>query len=524
MLREAGYFLRMMRGCHEFARAPRPADPAEIVRQALELREENFLELVRLTIFANPANPFHALLRWADCGYAELSELVRSQGLDAALEELRRAGVYLKHDELKGRTPILRDGRELAVQTSDFVNPLVSGALETTSSGSRSSGTITRPSLEFQLHREAQEALIYQQFELGTRAIAALYPLLPSTVGIRRAISAARLGRPFERWFAIPGAARDSLHYQLLTKAMAQEVRLLGLSVPQPEFLPHNDFLPAARWIAERKSEGREVLFLAPVSMAVRTAEAARETGLDIRGTLFMSGAEPLTSAKRATIERTGAEVFPRYGISELGWVGCSCRQMTTGSRVHVMMDSVAVISHRRRPPFGDVDVDSLLITTVLPSSAYVLINVEMDDSGTLGQADCGCPLQQMGFTQQLDDIFSFGKLTGQGVTLVGSSIVELIETTLPARFGGVATDYQLVERDEGSQTVTELRVNPRLGPLSEEEIKTYFLGELKKTWGGSLTYRQWTSTGGLRVALEEPIVSGDRKIHTLHLLRDYKS
>lgn len=142
-----------------------------------------------------------------------------------------------------------------------------------------------------------------------------------------------------------------------------------------------------------------------------------------------------------------------------------------------------------------------------------------MDDSGVLGTADCGCPMQQMGFTQQLDDIYSFGKLTGQGITLLGSNVLELIERTLPQRFGGVSTDYQLVERDEQAQTVTELRVNPRLQPGSTEEVQTFFLSEVKKTWGGSLTYRQWSATEGLRVVLEEPFVSGDRKIHALHLL-----
>src|SRR5690606_26423837 len=145
----------------------------------------------------------------------------------------------------------------------------------------------------------------------------------------------------------------------------------------------------------------------------------------DIAGALFIAGAEPLTPAKRATVRAAGCDIFPRYGISELGWVGCACRGMTSGTAVHVMMDSVAVISHRRPAAFSDVEVESLLITTVLPSSAYVLINVEMDDSGVLGEVDCGCPLQAMGFTQQLSDIYSFGKLTGQGVTLLGSNILE---------------------------------------------------------------------------------------------------
>jgi hypothetical protein len=100
----------------------------------------------------------------------------------------------LQHDEFKGRTAIERNGRSIQARTADFINPLAKGDLATTSSGSRSTGTVTRPSAEFQLYREAEESLFYRQFEAKPATVGALYPLLPSTVGIRRAISAARQG------------------------------------------------------------------------------------------------------------------------------------------------------------------------------------------------------------------------------------------------------------------------------------------------------------------------------------------
>lgn len=519
MLAEARYFARMMRGCYDLVRTKPAQDPQNLICEHLRNREANFLHLMQRTVFANPSNPYHRMFEWAGYSYGDLAEAIQADGLENTLSALRDAGVYLAHDEFKGKKPIVRAGRTIQTDPGCFANPLTSSSLETTSSGSRSSGTVTRPSLEFQIYREAQEALVYAQFLSTPRVVGAVYPFLPSTVGIRRSISCHRLGFPIEQWYAVGGSVRDSGHYRLMTRLLVLEARLLGLPICYPEYLSYNDFTPAARWIADQKIKGKDVLFLAPVSMAVRTASAALDAGLDIEGTIFMSGAEPLTDAKRAAIEKAGAEVYPRYGISEMGWVGCSCREMKQGSCVHVMKDSVAVISRRRKAPLNDVEVDSLLITTLHPSSAYVLVNVEMDDCGTIEPAECDCSLKALGFTEQLRDIYSFGKLTGQGITLLGSDMLDVLEKRLPARFGGSPADYQLVEREGDGQTETELRVSPRVGVPSSHEVSVFFLAEVKKLWGGSLTYRQWSQTDGFKVVIEEPIVSGDRKIHALHLL-----
>jgi phenylacetate-coenzyme A ligase PaaK-like adenylate-forming protein len=294
--------------------------------------------------------------------------------------------------------------------------------------------------------------------------------------------------------------------------------RMMGVQLPFPATLPGNDFFPAADWIARQRAGGAPVLFVTPVSFAVRIADCAAKRGLDISGTLFLSGAEPLTEAKRTAVQAAGAEVFSRYGISELGRIGCACRSMSKENCVHVMRDSIAVISHRRRPPLADADVDSLLFTTLLSCAAFVLINVEMDDCGTIEPAACGCPLAAMGFTQQIRNVFSFGKLTGQGVTLLAGDMLNLLERSLPRRFGGTPGDYQLVER-EGSPAVVELRVSPRVGIQSEEEVRRHVLSRIRELWGGSLAYRQWSQTGGFRVVSAEPIISGGRKVNPLMLL-----
>lgn len=138
MLAEARYFARMMAGCRRFVRTPPAADPHSLIAHNLARREENFLELMRRVVYANPDNPYFKLFQWAGCGYEELKTAVARDGLEPTLAELRKSGVCLSHDEFKGKRPIERSGLRIEVQPRDFTNPLVRGALETTSSGSRS--------------------------------------------------------------------------------------------------------------------------------------------------------------------------------------------------------------------------------------------------------------------------------------------------------------------------------------------------------------------------------------------------
>ena len=200
-----------------------------------------------------------------------------------------------------------------------------------------------------------------------------------------------------------------------------------------------------------------------PVSPSVRLAAAALDRNLDIRGTLFLVSGESLTDAKRAVIEQAGGEPFARYGVSELGFVGHGCRQMTHGDCVHLYSNALAAITHRRTAPLTDIDVDSLLYTTLLPTAPLVLINFEANDCGVLEKAGCDCEFSRIGLGWRIRDIFSFGKMTGHGMTLMGTDLLRLLEHVLPARLGGRPGDFQLLEHDGASQTTLELRVSPRV-------------------------------------------------------------
>jgi hypothetical protein len=474
---------------------------------------------MRDVVFARPSNPYHKLFQWAGCTYPDLEKAVQADGLEATLEKLWKAGVYLSHDEFKGKQAIRRGGREITSKPDDFSNPLVRGTLECPTSGSRSSRTFTRRSLECQIYHEAQLALGLEESTTAGQAFVGLMPMLPSTAGLRWMTYLIRRGYRVDRWFSMRGRVRDAFHYQALTYFLLLETRALGVRIPLPVSLPENDFLPVAQWIARRQSEGVRCILRTSVSPAVRVAAAALEGNLDISGAQFLLGGEALTDAKRAVFDRAGVEAFPRYGINELGPIGWACRHMNTGNCVHVFRDSLALVSRRRTAPLSDVEVDSLLFTTLLPYSPLVLVNAEMDDSGVLGPARCDCSLTALGLTQQVSNIYSYGKLTGQGMTLVGSDVLRLLEEVLPNKFGGTPVDYQLVEQEGAAQTEVELRVHPRIHLRSTDEVKAFFLAEIRKLYGGALTFRSWTHTDGLHVVAAEPYVSGGRKVLPLHLL-----
>ncbi len=519
MLKEAVYYTRMALGMSRLLRAEPLADPESVIRRQLENRETTFLETARRAIFSNPQNPYYEMFRFAGCAFGDLENAVHRDGLESAMAALHRAGVYLTHDEFKGKAPIVRSGRHIPAPDGVFRNPLYSTPFETLSSGSRSKGTRTPQSLEYRLYREARDTLRDREFGLGKRADIQIKPILPSTSGLFAALRAHRTGGTVDRWFALGGNAVGSRHYRCLTEAMVRYQNLLGVKAPLPFYLPPNDFHPVAEWIARRRSQGVGCVVWSPPSPAVRVAVAAREAGLDLRGTLFFVAGEALTDAKRNSIVQAGAEVYSFYPITDLGGVGCACRQMKTSDSVHIFTDGLCVISHRKKAPLSNLEVNALLFTTLLPFAGHILINAEMDDSGIIEPARCDCLFSRIGFTQQIRDINSYGKLTGQGITLVGTDVVRVLEEALPRLLGGVPGDYQLVEREGPAQTLVTLRVSPRTGVRATEQVKEAFLREVRRFYGGALAARTWSHAEGLEVVIAEPLCTTTGKALPLHLL-----
>jgi hypothetical protein len=519
MIAEAVYYSRMMRGVWELLRQPVPADPVAALRLQMEHREEHFLDLARRIVFSNPQHPYHQMFRIAGCAGEDLAAEVGGHGLEATLQKLAAAGVYLTHDEFKGKAPLVRGGREIPCGPQMLLNPLVRGRIVTSSSGSRSSGTMTPKSTRLRVYREAYHRLQWREFELAGRASVQVRPILPSSMGIGNNLERIRHGHEPAKWFAQSGHWRDAGHYRTVTHCIVRSARLMGAPLPLPEYLPENDFSPVARWLAQRKQEGCPRVMRSYVSPAVRVAAAALDEGLDIAGTLFLVDGEALTAAKRAVIEAAGCEAYPKYGISEVASVGSACRQMRTGNCVHVHRDAVAVISRRRLAPLSDVEVNSLMFTNLLPFAARFLINAEMDDAGILEPATCDCEYARAGMHVRIRDIYSYGKLTGQGITLMGSDILRILESALPQRFGGGPGDYQLVEYDGAHQAQLEIRISPRAAAGPPAAVRDFLLREIRACYGGALASRVWTHSGGLEAVIAEPFATRSGKVLPLHLL-----
>jgi hypothetical protein len=120
------------------------------------------------------------------------------------------------------------------------------------------------------------------------------------------------------------------------------------------------------------------------------------------------------------------------------------------------------------------------------------MVNVSLGDQAVMVQHTYGCPLQTLGWDRHLHTIRSYEKLTGRGMTLFDTDIIRVLDEVLPARFGGVPTDYQRLEEeaDDGRPRL-RLLVHPRLGPLNADAITECFLTAI----GSASTVEQMMSS-----------------------------
>jgi hypothetical protein len=172
--------------------------------------------------------------------------------------------------------------------------------------------------------------------------------------------------------------------------------------------------------------------------------------------------------------------------------------------------------------PNTAVKVDAFHFTTLLPTAPKLMLNVESDDYGIVETRSCGCALETYGFTDHLRSIRSFRKLTGEGVTLVGSDMVRILEEVLPAKFGGSPLDYQLAEEeDEQGFTRLNLFVSPKIPIEDEKEVIDTVLDAMRKnSLAGDFAQALWRQARTLRVQRKEPVWTARGKLSPLHLAK----
>lgn len=518
MRKEIAYYTKVAFEFQRYLRSKPIADPSRHLRAALQNREQTFLDLVKPAIFDNPATPLHHLLKHAQCEFGDLADSVKRKGLESLLKDLRAAGVYLTSEETKGRQNVIRHGKEIPNSPLACRNPLAHGGTPGSSSGSRGPAATSQIPLPWRLHRDCYDAVMRRDLAYGNCTEVALNSILPAVWSLNQAALAFRTGSSVARWFAPGGTWKDNGHYRLATRLLVAEARLLGYKVPYPEFLPSNDFSPVIQFLARCRTAGKPAVARGTVSTVTRICSDARDAGADISGTLFNVGGEALTDSRRELVHAAGCRAVSRYITNETGPVGLGCRHMTGSNTVHFFADSHALIVVKRPAPLTDHEVDSLHFTTLNPHAYRVFLNAEIDDSARLIPANCDCEFSRIGFTTALTDIHSFGKLTGFGMTLVGTNLLPILEQHLPKTFGGSAADYQLVESSaNNTQMELTLRVNPRL-KANLDDVRVFFLDQVQGVYGGALTRRTWEHAGALRVAAIPPLATRTGKILSLHL------
>ena len=325
------------------------------------------------------------------------------------------------------------------------------------------------------------------------------------------------------KWFTPVGwtDSRYWVKYRAATVYMVLCMRALGIRVSLPEIAEMDQASVVARYLRGRLDRGQPCMLYSSVSRALRVSVAAGQAGFGLEGITARVGGEPITAAKAQAIRRAGMRVLPAYGAIDTGAIGLGCANPAETDDVHLCKDAFALIAH----PYAVGDgrtVPALSLTSLLDASPKVMLNCQSDDYAIVQERSCGCPLESMGYTTHLHGIRSYSKLVGEGVSLIGDEMVNILEHALPSRFGGTPLDYQLMEQeDEGGFTRVYLIVAPRVEIPDERQVVEFVFDTLTASSPmGDGVCRVWQQDRTLQVKRMEPVLTGRGKLLPLHIQR----
>jgi hypothetical protein len=519
--------VRYLTGLWRYWRETIGLDEAKaIVRQSLAKREENFLRLAELGIYGKPDSPFGKLLLGAGIELDDLKRMVGETGLAETLGQLYDSGVYVTYDEMRGRSPVKRNGLEFTIDAAAMDNPLLEEQYEMTSSGSSgNAGSRAFTDLALLRHEAAHYFVHLQAHGLGGRPIVEWGPVPPSLIGLTANLRFGKFRMPV-RWFSHTRfeGGWSGLRGRLLVLYTLIVGLLAGRFMRWPQHVPTDDPLTIARYLAAMVGKGTPAAVQMTASAATRTCLVAQENGLDLTGTLFRVGGEPYTPAKAAVVEASGAYAFSGYMASELGLAGGGCASPGAAlDDLHLVTDKFHVFTREKAIDEAGTTVPALVYTTLHPNCRKIMLNAESGDYGYLEERDCGCLIGEMGFRTHLTGLHGYDKLTSEGVTFMGSDLFKLVEEVLPGRFGGAPTDYQLAEEeDENGISHVSIIVAPGVGPVDEEAVVSTVLqalGGLDGSDRGPWMAERWRQGKTLRVLRRQPYSAGGRKVLPLHLI-----
>jgi hypothetical protein len=475
-------------------------------------RARTFLSLVEKAVYGNSSSPYLKLLKLAGCELGDIRAMVERSGIEDSLKTLKESGFYLDWEEFKGKKEVTRGSARFQIRERDLDNPSISGPIWSKTSGTQSHGTRTKFDLNHQLASSYYRLLMLAANNALDYPVGMWQPMLPSIAGLSPLMHYSIIGKPIARWFSpvTEKQIKAPLESRLAMRYIIYAGRAYGGRLPGPEYVPFSNAAKVASWMAESKKKYGSCALESFVSSAVKVCQAAMENNLDIAGTRFFVGGEPLTEAKYRHIRAAGANVSPRYFNTELGSLGFACPGAREIDEIHLFHDSLAIIP--RDDPAVPGNSSVLLLTGFLPTVPKIMINVECGDQAVIGTRDCSCLFGELGLNTVLHHIRSFDKLTGGGMTILAWDLVHIVEEVLPAKYGGSPADYQfLEEEDTAGHTRLVLVVSPQVNAFEEKSAIDTTLSELRSSaHGGKLAAGFWSQLSTIQIRRAEPVsVSG---------------
>lgn len=499
------------------------AQAEQTILDQLANREDNFLKILKSNVFDYPQSPYLPLLKLANLTYADVEKMVAEIGLESTLEALYDAGVYVTFEEFKGRVPIQRGDFEYSPKESDFDNLNLSSVIGGSSGGSTGQSTRSKMDLDHIAQNSKQSSLYLSVHELFNAPKLIWWGMFPDAMGLMSSLAPAHVGHRVYRWFATyrGNESNTGWRYIIMTYLLIFMARFHGLKIPFPESTPLDSPLPIAHALTEAVQEHGAAFLVTTVSKCVRVSVAAQTNHIDLSGVTFLGSSEPVTPAKHAAILASGAKYISVYAATETGHIGLPCKHPIDITDVHFMSNNLALI--QRPKDILDKTVDAYHFTSLLPSNPKMMINVQSDDYGIVEDRDCGCLFYEMGFKKHLRQMSSYRKLTGEGVTLVGSDMVHILEHVLPSQFGGSLLDYQLVEEEtEQGFTKLILYVDPHISIADEGVLLQAFLDAMKQSMPSvRLAQAEYRTGDVVTIRREKPFVTSRGKhfpIRTLNM------
>jgi hypothetical protein len=495
------------------------ADAHAQVRMRMAARESRFLELVGRSIFGAARSPHRKLLAWAGWDRRRLKRSVYEQGIEATLEALHDEGVWTSLEEFKARAPIRRDGLLIEPRENDFDNPLLMDRVVRAASSGTASGVPIRVPYDWSMLREeaALECLLLESHGVLDAPCAFWLPGLPSVSGLHNLLVHMRLGRPPERWFS---QLRPRVRDRLVTRFICETGRAFGMRVPAPEATSVEDSERVAIWMASTRDRAGVSVLKTFASSAVRVAEAALRSGIDLRGCVVLAGGETLTERRTDFVASTGARMFARYVATETGWIAGGCPQASSPDAMHLYSDRIGAI---RGPGDGRRGRQApLLLTTLSPSNGKILLNTDIGDQAKLSIRSCECPLGRAGLDVELSAVEAHDKLSGEGITVAAAILSELLDELI-AEVGGAPDSYHVrEEEDETGASRVVIVLSPEVRGLDDADLIDRLLTRLRAYGDGpELAAKFWRDAATIRVRRELPALTSGQKMRAIAPLEE---